>query len=366
MDKVEQAERQYRDCVIATWLLAIVALVFGMILLGGLTRLTGSGLSMVHWEPLSGWIPPISEEDWNAVFEAYKRFPEYAAYNAGMSLDGFKEIFWLEFLHRLLGRLIGVVFFVPFLIFLVRGWLGWRLAPKLAALFLLGGAQGVLGWYMVMSGLSERADVSQYRLVAHLALGAFIMAIILWTALSLLISRQELEPRGKGVVLLSRVVLLLVAITILAGGFTAGTGAGSAFNTYPLMDGALIPDGLYGFDPSWMSPFEDQKTIQFNHRHLAELTTLMVLVMWFAGRRSGIAGRGRAALNLMMVISVIQICLGIFTLLMVVPIWLAVMHQAGAMALLCAAVWTAFEFRSVPVSKTELRASEAGPRPAFQ
>lgn len=341
-----ESERARRDRAVACWLLTVAASVFVMIVLGGLTRLTGSGLSMVDWRPITGWLPPLSHAEWEAAFAAYRQFPEYALQNAGMTLDGFKEIFWLEYVHRLWGRVIGLAFAVPFAVFLARGWIDRRLAPRLTALFVLGGLQGVLGWYMVMSGLVDRPDVSQYRLTAHLALALVILAALQWVAMQLLSpAARPMGAEDRRVAAGARIVLVLVTLTICAGGFVAGTGAGFAHNTYPLMDGALLPAGLYGQTPWWRSAFEDLTTIQFNHRHLGELTAVAAFVLWGTARRAGVGGRAAVAVNALASAVTAQVALGVATLLLVVPTWAAALHQAGAVAVLCAAVWCVYELR---------------------
>lgn len=332
--------------IIAFWLFAVAAMVFAMVVLGGLTRLTHSGLSMVEWRPLTGWLPPLGEAEWQRVFAEYRQFPEYREVNAGMTLGEFKGIFWLEFIHRLWGRAIGVAFAVPFLVFLALGWIERRMIPKLVLLFVLGGLQGVLGWFMVKSGLVDRPDVSQYRLVAHFALALVIYAALIWVALGLLAREPRPENvRSAGLARLAAVMTGLVFVTALSGGFVAGTDAGFAYNTFPTMDGQWIPDGLFAGDAPYLSPFEDITTIQFVHRILAITTLVGVLALSTAALRSPLAGRARAAAVLLAVAALGQVTLGVATLLLFVPVPLAAAHQAGAVALFTIVLWTLFELR---------------------
>ena len=263
--------------MIAAWLFLVLAMLFAMVLLGGVTRLTQSGLSMVEWHPVSGWLPPASEAVWREVFSNYQQFPEFRKLNFTMNLAGFKEIFWLVYLHRLWGRLIGVVFLVPLVYFLVRRRVNRRLGVKLAALFVLGGLQGVLGWYMVKSGLVERPDVSQYRLSAHLGAALVIYGYILWVALGVLFPEPHAPPGKRSLWRFSLAVLALIFVMVLSGAFVAGTDAGFSYNTFPLMGGQWVPDGLFDIDPLFLNFFENVTTIQFGHRLLAE--TLFVVIV---------------------------------------------------------------------------------------
>ena len=358
-----------RDRAVALWLLAVAAMVFVMVVIGGLTRLTHSGLSIVEWRPLTGWLPPLSEAEWRRIFEEYRRFPEYQQLNAGMSLDAFKGIFWLEFVHRLWGRLIGLAFAVPLAVFLARGWIDRRLIPKLLAMFVLGGLQGVLGWYMVKSGLVDRPDVSPYRLTAHLGAALLIYAYMLWVAFGLLAPHPSPAPRRLA--LAAAGLTALVAVTAVSGGFVAGLDAGFAYNTFPLMDGQLIPDHLFGLTPVYLSFFEDVTTVQFTHRWLALTTAALIAAFWVAARHAGLAARARLATHVLAAATAGQVTLGIATLLLVVPVPLAAAHQAGAVVLLTAALWVAFELRlpllkrpAAVAMKSAGRGHPAAPRPA--
>ena len=333
-----------RDKVLAVWLLALAGMVLVMVVLGGLTRLTHSGLSMVDWRPITGWLPPLTEEAWRAVFDAYRQFPEYQELNAGMSLAEFKGIFWLEYIHRLWGRLIGVAFALPFIVFLARGWIGWRLAPRLVVVFALGAAQGVLGWYMVQSGLVDRPDVSQYRLAAHFGLALVILGALVWQAMALLAPEPAPLP-ARPPRLGALAVVGLVFLTALSGAFVAGTDAGFAYNTFPTMDGDWLPAELFALSPWWINLFEDIATVQFAHRVWALTTVIAVAVFWVMARCRGPTGRTRAALDVLGALAVAQPTLGVMTLVLYVPLSLAALHQAVAVLLLAAALWVAFEAR---------------------
>ncbi len=324
---------------VAAWLLVCCALIFGMVVLGGVTRLTGSGLSMVDWDPLMGVIPPLTDADWNAVFAKYKQYPEYQVKYPWMTLEGFKVIFAYEYAHRLLGRIIGLAFFVPFAYFFVRRRLTRRTMPKLAALFVLGALQGVMGWFMVMSGLVDVPHVSQYRLTAHLMLAVLILAYMLWVALDLYEPKSLPGTVAAPVRRLATASLVLSVLTITSGGFVAGLQAGHAYNTFPLMAGKLIPDGLFTASPWWLSAFEDITTVQFDHRVLALTTAALVVATWIAGLRQPVADVLRRRLHLMLLAAAAQVALGITTLLLVVPVPLAAAHQAGALVLLGALIW---------------------------
>ena len=322
---------------VALWLFVCCALIFAMVVIGGVTRLTISGLSITEWKPVVGILPPLSPADWAAEFAKYKQIPEYRAVHFAMTLGEFKTIYFWEYAHRLLGRLIGIAFAAPFLWFLAQRRLSRRLAPPLAGILLLGFGQGLLGWYMVKSGLAGRVEVSQYRLVAHLALALAIYSAILWTALS--IARGSPVPgasagwRGA-----ADAVLALIALTILAGGCVAGTRAGLTYNTFPLMDGRLVPAGYDQLHPFYLNWFENIAAIQFDHRALAIATVAAVFLLWAAGQRAALPKATRLALHLLLAAAAVQVVLGISILILVVPIPLAVAHQAGALLILTAAI----------------------------
>jgi cytochrome c oxidase assembly protein subunit 15 len=331
---------------IAVWLLACCALVFVMVVVGGVTRLTHSGLSMVEWQPLVGTIPPLSQSDWEQVFLKYQATPEYQHVNRGMALDEFKGIFWWEYFHRLLGRAIGLVFFLPLLWFVVRGKIGRPLALKLAGIFVLGGLQGAMGWYMVKSGLVNDPRVSQFRLTAHLGLALAIYAAMLWTALDLL--RPAHAPMNKSHRRLARYALALAGLIFLmalSGGFVAGIRAGLAYNTFPLMNGHFVPPEILTLEPWWMNLFNNMATVQFDHRMIAWLLLLLVPAFWLATRRVPLPPRARLATHFLLGMLTIQVILGISTLLLVVPVPLAAAHQGGAVLLLTTSLWTSHELR---------------------
>ena len=331
-------EQNRYDRQVATWLLFCAAVVLGMIVLGGVTRLTNSGLSMVEWRPLMGIIPPLSEQAWQETFDKYRLYPEYQKVNRGMSLDAFKSIFMYEYLHRVLGRLIGVLFFIPLVYFAVRGRIRQGLLPKLILLFFLGGCQGLLGWYMVKSGLVDNPRVSQYRLTAHLGLAVAIYAYMLWLAFDLLFrGRAVTGPRPFAGA--SRLLVGLVYLMILSGGLVAGIRAGFAYSTWPLMGDTFIPRGLYAGTPAWLDMFEDITTVQFNHRMFAYLLVVVIGVFATLVYRSGVGGRARLAINLLLAALAVQVVLGISTLLLHVPVVLAAAHQCVAMLLLAAALF---------------------------
>ena len=327
-----------RERVIAAWLLVLSAMVFAMVVLGGVTRLTQSGLSMVDWRPLTGWLPPMNDVEWNAVFERYRQFPEYKELNFGMALPEFKSIFWLEYLHRLWGRLMGVVFLLPFAFFLIRGWVGSRLIPRLVIIFVLGGLQGVLGWYMVQSGLVLEPDVSQYRLTAHLAAALLIYGYMLWVALGLLGAGRLEDVRQVAGRRFAIVITCWITLTIMSGGFVAGLDAGLIHNSFPLMEGAVFPPGLMAESPWYINFFENLTTVQFDHRLFAESLILLILVFWLTMRRD-LCGRRRLLLDGLALMALIQLSLGIATLLLLVPVSLAAIHQAGAFVLFTLSLW---------------------------
>jgi len=333
---------------VALWLLVCCALVFAMIVVGGMTRLTHSGLSITEWQPIVGTFPPLSVADWNAVFAKYQATPEYAQVNHGMTLDAFKGIFWWEYFHRLLGRAIGAVFLVPLLWFVVRRRIPPGYVPRLIGIFALGGLQGALGWYMVQSGLVDDPRVSQLRLTAHLGLALIIFAAMFWTALSLL---RPGSRRGDGPLTgLARFATALPAVVFLmalSGGLVAGIRAGFAYNTFPLMNGHIVPPEILFIDPWYLNFVNNMATVQFDHRAIALL--LFVLIPFYGWRvlRSPAAGvTTRRAAVLLVIMLAIQLALGIATLLLVVPLALAAAHQAGAVLLFTAALNAAHAARA--------------------
>ena len=314
--------------MVRLWLYAMAFLVFCMVIVGGATRLTDSGLSITEWRPLLGVIPPMNEADWLAAFEKYKLIPEYQIQNRGMPLSEFKFIYWWEWAHRFLGRFIGLAFALPLIFFTFTRRIDRALWPRLFALFILGGAQGALGWYMVASGLVDRVDVSQYRLAAHLTLAALIFAAIIWVAMGIGRKRKDASSSSDWFAVL---LVAFVLLQIAAGGFVAGLDAGQGYVTWPKMDGQWIPSGLWEMAPGWKNAFENAMTVQFNHRILAYMLLLATaLHAWQSRTLSAI---------LLAFAMLAQACLGILTLLLHVPLAAALIHQAGAMIVLALALW---------------------------
>ena len=333
---------------IAAWLLATAAMVAAMIVIGGITRLTESGLSMVEWRPLMGWLPPLSDAEWERVFALYRQTPEFRLRNSWMGLADFQVIFFWEYLHRLWGRLIGVAFAVPLLVFLLAGRIERALLPRLLALLALGALQGGIGWWMVVSGLADEPAVSAYRLAVHLSMAFLILGTLQWTAFEVLARRPgapaTLPAADPALRRGATAVLALIALTIVAGAFVAGTDAGYAYNTFPLMDRRFVPEGYWSPEHGFASVFEWVPAVQFNHRWLAIATALITLgFAHWAGRRAPAAAR--APLRLLAIAVALQVALGIAALLMVVPVWLGALHQSGAVVLFWAAVWTRFSLR---------------------
>ncbi|HEX5764045.1 MAG TPA: COX15/CtaA family protein [Woeseiaceae bacterium] len=331
------------DRKVALWLLTLCALVYGMILLGGVTRLSGSGLSIVDWRPIMGVLPPLSEQDWQQTFDMYKESPEFRKVNAHMTVQDFKGIFWLEYLHRLLGRLIGIAFLLPFLYFVWRGYIRKHEWPRYGLMFVLGGLQGVLGWYMVKSGLIDNPRVSQYRLTAHLLAAIAIYAYMFWIALSLL-SPYKVHATHPW---FSRTLLLavLVLTTIISGGFVAGLDAGLFYNTFPKMGNYWIPPDVFHLSPWWRNLFENMAAVQFNHRVLALTTFALIIVYWLYARRADLPTRLGRGVNALLHTAVLQVILGISTLLLVVPLVLAAAHQAVAVLLFTVMLYLCHEMR---------------------
>ena len=336
---------QRHDRTVAIWLLICCGLVFTMVVLGGFTRLTGSGLSMADWRPLMGWLPPLSETEWQRVFDLYQQTPEFLKVNSHMDVHAFKSIFWLEFLHRLLGRTIGIVFLVPFVFFLARGYIRASEWPKYLLMFILGGLQGVLGWYMVKSGLVDNPHVSQYRLTAHLFAAFLIYAYMFWVAMSLLFpaTGTERHPWYRK----SFALTALLCVTIISGGFVAGLKAGKIYNTFPMMGDYWLPPGIMALEPFWRNFFDNMTTVQFDHRILAITTLIAVIGFWFKARSADLPARTRPAVNALLHTVVLQVILGITTLLMSVPIILGATHQGVAMLLFTVSLYILHSLRRV-------------------
>lgn len=340
-------DRHSQQKPIAIWLFICAATIFAMIVLGGVTRLTHSGLSMVDWKPVVGIIPPLNEAAWQAEFEKYQAFPEFQKINFNMSLPEFKKIFYFEYAHRVLGRLIGVLFLVPFLFFYFTRRVEKSLTPKLIIIFILGGLQGLLGWYMVKSGLVNEPHVSQYRLTAHLGFAVVIYAYILWVAFELLYpAKPAATALSNKSYSLSIALTALIFILILSGGFVAGTRAGFAYNTFPLMAGAIIPDGLFNLSPIWRNFFDNIITVQFNHRILAYIAVIISAILSFRILSNKPPKPIQYATYALISALLLQLSLGIATLLLVVPVSLGAMHQAGAIVLFTAALYLTFRLKN--------------------
>ena len=330
---------RHRPRAVVWWLLGVAGLVWIMVAIGGATRLTGSGLSIMEWAPLRGVLPPMSAAEWNRLYDLYRTIPQYELVNQGFGLAGFKEIFWLEWIHRLWGRLIGLAYAAGLAWFWLRGQIppGW--GRRLVLILGLGGLQGAVGWYMVASGFEvDRSAVSPYRLAIHLGLALAIYAALLWTALDLLRPVADAPPAARPVRRLVIAAAWCLVAAMLAGGFVAGIRAGFTWNTFPLMDGSLIPEGLYGLDPWWRSLTADTLTVQFNHRLLASLATLAAAASVWLGWRRLPAGRQRRAVGFLGITVALQYARGVATLLSVVPVSLGTLHQAVAVLVLTGAL----------------------------
>ena len=329
---------------IAAWLLACCALVFAMVVVGGITRLAHSGLSIVEWQPVVGAVPPLDDSSWQEAFRQYQQTPEFRVVNPAMDLAGFKRIFWWEYAHRLLGRVIGAAFLLPFLWFAARGRIPRELSWKLAAIFALGALQGAMGWYMVKSGLVDDPRVSQYRLTAHLGFALLIYAAMLWIALDLLLPpAAATDVRGP-----RRFALALAALVFamaLSGGLVAGTRAGLAYNTFPLMNGYVVPPGMFALEPWYLNFFANVTTVQFDHRLIAWLLAFLAPWFWLRVRRSAAPRPARIAADLLLAALALQISLGIATLLNAVLLPLAAAHQAGALLVFTCALLAARALR---------------------
>ncbi len=342
------ADRRSRRLV-AGWLFAVAFMVLVMIVLGGVTRLTGSGLSIMEWAPLAGTLPPMSHAEWLRLYHLYQSIPQYALVNDDLGLAGFKQIFWLEWIHRLWGRLIGLVFIVPLIWFWATGRIDRRLRPRLAALFVLGGLQGAVGWFMVASGFEpEATSVSPYRLVIHLALALALYVAILWTGLTVLRPAPPVPAPTRLLYGLARACCVCVALTILAGGFVAGTHAGFDYNTFPLMDGRLIPQGYARLAPFVRNLMENVAAVQFDHRLLATATVVIIIATMVTGFVAQPPRPVRLALLLCVGSVLAQYLLGVATLLLVVPVPLAALHQGMAALLLSAAIIVLHTTRPLP------------------
>ena len=348
------AARLHQARTVAAWLFGMCAMLLVMVSLGGATRLTGSGLSIMEWKPLMGALPPLSDAEWQRLYRLYQQIPQYALVNQGFGLEGFKHIFWLEWTHRLWGRLIGLAFLGPLVWFAMRGAINRPLAWRLGLLFLLGGLQGAIGWFMVASGFAaDSTAVSPYRLVVHLAMALTLYAAIFWTALTLWQQGAAPVPTGpriRGLRALIAGTCGAVALTIGAGGFVAGLHAGLTYNSFPLMDGSLVPAGVAQLQPFVRNLTENVATVQFDHRLLATTTALLAFATLVVGLRGGVTGRLRTALLMLGLAVLGQYALGVTTLLWIVPVALGTAHQAMAVLVLTAALAALHAGRSQAVA----------------
>ncbi|MDH5657322.1 MAG: COX15/CtaA family protein [Spirochaetia bacterium] len=338
---------KYRSIVI--WLFSIYFFVGLMVMVGGITRLTRSGLSIVEWEPFTGIIPPLSETSWQEEFENYKQYPEYKKNNRGMTLEEFKFIFFWEFIHRLLGRLVGFLFLIPFLYFVIRKSLKGKDIYLTAAAFVLGGLQGFMGWFMVESGLREMPRVSHYRLAAHLLLALLIMMYIFWIALYIYFRERRILPELKHAERLrnfSWFITALIVFQIMYGAFTAGIRAGYMYNTFPLMGNSLIPSEIFNLNPAWINFFENMSAIQFIHRTLAWILLPLILFFFFYSKKFHLDRLSRSSIAFLLLSINAQFIIGIFTILYAVPVFLGVLHQMGAVVLLTFSVLINFSLTS--------------------
>ena len=332
---------------IVAWLLVCCALVFAMVVVGGVTRLTHAGLSITEWQPIVGALPPLDASDWNEAFAKYQATPEFRDVNHAITLAEFKRIFWWEYAHRLLGRAIGIVFLVPYLWFLARRRIPRGYAWPLAGIFVLGGLQGAVGWVMVQSGLVDDPRVSQFRLTAHLGLAFAIFGAMLWTALSLA-SPARVDHASASLRSLRRfayAIAALIFVMVLSGGFVAGIRAGFAYNTFPLMAGRIVPPEIMMLEPWWKNLFWNMATVQFDHRLIAWLLALTVPLLWWRLRRADVPRRATARSTALLAMLAVQVALGIATLVNMVPLPLAALHQAGAVAVFALALTLAHALR---------------------
>ncbi|MBV9247823.1 MAG: COX15/CtaA family protein [Acetobacteraceae bacterium] len=336
--------------LVAAWLFAVAAMVLMMIVLGGLTRLTGSGLSIMEWAPLGGALPPVSDAEWRRLFDLYRQIPQYSLVNEGFGLEGFKHIFWLEWIHRLWGRLIGLAFVVPLILFWIKGRLNSRLKLRLILLLLLGGLQGAIGWFMVASGFfPEATAVSPYRLVAHLGMALLLYSVLIWTGLTVLRPAPQRATAQPLLRLLSVCCFALVVVTIIAGGFVAGTHAGMDYNTFPLMDGRLLPVGYSRLEPFARNLTENIAAVQFDHRALATLVLVAITTTAVIGFAAPRPAPVQAALTAFVLSVLAQYPLGVATLLLIVPADLATAHQVGAFLVLAASILLLHALRRVRI-----------------
>jgi cytochrome c oxidase assembly protein subunit 15 len=365
----------FSPAAVGVWLLGVAALIAAMVTLGGLTRLTGSGLSITEWHPVTGAIPPLGAQAWAEEFAKYQRIPQYRLEHPTMSLADFRQIYWWEWAHRLLARIVGVAFLVPFLVFAATGAIARKDWPRMLILFALGGLQGFVGWWMVTSGLETRVSVSQYRLAIHLGVAIILLGAILWTALDYLrfpparAARQSpvrsasppaalraTHPANgrRRIASWSLAFVGLVYVQMLLGALVAGLHAGLVYNTWPLMNGRVFPEAPFFTHPWWRNFGDNAGLVQFDHRIGAYLVAASALALWIGGRMEAVSGAARTSGDAMLAITAFQISLGIATLLYQAPVSFAALHQATAVALFASAVWHAHAL--MPKSRPKLYA----------
>ncbi|QLF70075.1 COX15/CtaA family protein [Peteryoungia desertarenae] len=350
-DRVEANRRAIR-----IWLGVVLFTLFCLVLVGGATRLTDSGLSITEWKPIHGVIPPLTVQEWEEELELYRQIPEYQQINKGMSLEEFKVIFWWEWGHRFLARIIGLVFAIPLAYFWVTGRIEKQLKLPLLGILALGGLQGFIGWWMVSSGLTQRVDVSQYRLATHLLMACFIFASCLWIMRGLARHSDEPAPAASSQ-RFAGILVFLIFFQIYLGALVAGLDAGFAFNTWPLMDGALIPGDLFAQSPAWLNLFENPKTVQFVHRIGAYVLLAAVLYHMIHSLRAGAKTTHARRSVVLFVLVCVQAMIGIITLVMQVPIFWGVVHQGAALVVLGFAIahWRGF-YGEIPPQPDSIRA----------
>jgi heme a synthase len=350
--QARRGELETNRRMLRLWLGIVMLAIFALVVVGGATRLTESGLSITEWKPIHGVIPPLSAEEWQEEFDLYRQIPQYQEVNRGMSLDEFKVIFWWEWAHRFLARAVGVLFAVPLVFFWATGRIEPRLRLPLVGLFFLGGLQGFVGWWMVASGLTERVDVSQYRLAVHLTLACIIFASIMWVSRGLAPHSTDAPPTERSH-LAAGGLALFVLFQIYLGALVAGLNAGFAFNTWPLIDGAFIPAGLFVMDPAWLNLFENVKTVQFVHRVTAYALWFAALAHMVVALRHGAGSTHANRAVVLFFLVTMQALIGIITLVMVVPLNWALLHQAFAVVVLGFAMahWRAFYGSYAPTGR---------------
>ncbi len=325
------------------WLLTGCFLIFIMVIVGGITRLTDSGLSISNYKLITGTIPPLNETEWQEAFELYQQYPEYQKLHSHFTINDFKSIYFWEWLHRVIGRVIGMIFIIPFIYFLITKQLTKKTIKKCLVLLILGGFQGFLGWYMVKSGLVDMPDVSHYRLAAHLTTAFLTFAATLWVALDLFYpSKKSVNIKFRNLIVVSYIILV---IQIIYGAFVAGLKAGLLHNHWPLMnEGKFIHHTVYALDPFYKNLIENPSTIQFVHRTLAYLVVVSILILWYESRKLPLSNLQKKGINTLLILVCFQFLLGIFTILYAVPLWLGIAHQIGAFFLLSAMTFTLHRF----------------------